>query len=68
MYLMAIFLNAIISFFGQIDLVLFTTMGFFSFPKVPQLQSNLFIYIVDNKWGIFFHSSFEGAATFVKSN
>jgi len=44
-------------FSRQVDLVLLTTLGFFSSPKVPQLPSNLFINIVGDNMGFFFHYS-----------
>jgi hypothetical protein len=60
----------VIGFFGgQIDPMLLMTMGFFSFSKVPQFPSNLFINVVNKNEGQFFFSfSFEGTTTFLKSN
>ncbi len=40
---------------------------FFSFPKVAQLFSNLFINVVDNN-GEFFSLSFKDVTTFIRSN
>jgi hypothetical protein len=53
-----IYVYILFIFFKQVDPMLLMTIDFFSFSKVPQLPSNLFINVVNENRGVFFfHSS-----------